>query len=124
MNELSMLLDEMIAAGNSLVKTATALKEFYSSSTEDVATAKSQTVVEAPDKPDAQEKPSSTEEKTYSYEEVRCLCATKAAQDNGKYKREVLSLVKKYADGGTLSKVEPSQYAALVTEVEVIGNAG
>lgn len=62
-------------------------------------------------------------QKTYSYEEVRQICAAKTAADNGAYKREVLDIIKKYADGKTLSKVDPSLYAGLVAEVEAIGNA-
>ncbi len=119
MKELSMILDEMIAAGNALVKTASALKEFYSAPDGDATKAKPEP---APaEKPAKEEAPA---EKTYTYEEVRKICATMSAKDEGAYKREVLSLVKKYSDGRTLSKVDPSQYAALVAEVEVLGNAG
>jgi len=109
----------MIAAGNALVKTASALKEFYSAPDGDATKAKPEP---APaEKPAKEEAPA---EKTYTYEEVRKICATMSAKDEGAYKREVLSLVKKYSDGRTLSKVDPSQYAALVAEVEVLGNAG
>lgn len=114
MNELSMMLDEMINAGNAMVKAAEALKDFYSSTeTEAPKAKKSRKKTETP----------AAEKKTYSYEEVRKICAAKSAQDDGKYKRNVLEIVKKYADGRTLSKVDPSQFTSLVAEVEVIGNA-
>ena len=123
MNELSLILDEMAAAGNALAKAAAALKAHYSS-----------TAGNPPeDRPAGHEEPSpaaapagqddNPAQKTYSYEEVRQICAAKTAADNGAYKREVLDIIKKYADGKTLSKVDPSLYAGLVAEVEAIGNA-
>lgn len=116
MNELSTILDQMIAAGNTLVSAATALKDFYSSTEDEVPKSPAPAKADPP--------ATDTPGKTYSYEEVRKICAGKSAENDGAHKREVLEIVKKYADGKTLSKVDPSQYAALVAEVEVIGNAG
>lgn len=128
MSELSMILDEMISAGNTLVKTANALKDFYSTTPEKTSQSKGPKKKESPKKDINEEKDipadTSNETKTYTYEEVRKICAGKSAENDGAYKRQVLEIVKKYADGKTLSKVAPSQYAALVAEVEVIGNAG
>lgn len=126
MSELSMIMDEMIHAGNAMVKAATALKNYYSSADEKEPKAgesqKGETALSSEVK--IKSDTPATEKKVYTYEEVRKICAGKSAADDGAHKREVLDIVKKYADGRTLSKVDPSQYAALVAEVEVIGNAG
>lgn len=124
MSELSMILDDMINAGNAMVKAATALKGFYSSTAgEDTKTKESKKKAETPANAENKAEAPATEEKTYTYEEVRKICAGKSAENDGAHKREVLEIVKKYADGRTLSKVDPSQFAALVAEVEVIGDA-
>nr|WP_304955973.1 hypothetical protein [uncultured Acetatifactor sp.] len=122
MNELSSILDEMIAAGNALAKAATALKGHYSSTAEkppeNRAAEPKETAAQA-----ATEKSAGPTPKNYSYEEVRQICAAKTSADDGAHKREVLDIIKKYADGKTLSKVDPSLYADLVAEVEAVGNA-
>ena len=111
MNELSMLLDELISCGNTLIKTAQALKDFYSSTAEEQPT------------PAAQNVPAETPAKEYSKEEVRALLASKANEAGGNYKAEVRAIVRKYGNGGTLTDVSPADYAALVTEMEAVGNA-
>ena len=123
--ELSILLDEMITAGNTLAKTAKALKELYSSSEEESKTkaSKKKETPEVPAKAEVKKEPSKTTEKSYSYEEVRKICAAKSVQEEGRHKREVINTIKKYANGQSLSKVSPSDYIALVAEIEVIGNA-
>ena len=115
MNELSMILDDMITAGNNMVKASEALKAYYSSTEED--TAKPEKKESAPK---AKEPPKANKE--YSKEDVRALLSAKASESDGKYKATVKDLVKKYADGGTLKDVDPSQYAALVAELEVVAN--
>lgn len=124
MNELSLILDEMIAAGNALAKAAAALKGHYSSTAEEPpkANAARQEYPTAAETPAKAQTAGSTV-KTYSYEEVRQICAAKTAADDGAHKREVLDIIKKYAVGKTLSKVDPSLYADLVAEVEAVGNA-
>lgn len=124
MNELSLILDEMIAAGNALAKAAAALKGHYSSTAEEPPKARTA----GQEEPAATETPATAQTagpapKTYSYEEVRQICAAKTAADDGAHKREVLDIIKKYADGKTLSKVDPSLYADLVAEVGAVGNA-
>lgn len=124
MNELSLILDEIIAAGNALARAAAALKGRYSSTSAEAPKDKAagqegSTAAEAP----ATAKNAGSTPKAYSYEEVRQICAAKTAADNGVHKREVLDIIKKYADGKTLSKVDPPLYADLVAEVGAVGNA-
>ena len=111
MSELSMLLDEVITTGNQFLETVSAVKEFIASSeAKDDAPAESGTVTKIP-------------EKTYSLEEVRELLSRKSNIENGRYRNDVKTLVKKYSDGGTLKNVPTDVYAALIAEAEVIGNA-
>ena len=115
MNELSMLLDNLIECGETLTETARALKAFYSSDNEPSA---------APAKPlPPTEEPESKPEKTYSKEEIRAMLAAKANEADGIYKVDVRNLVRKYGNGGSLTDVDPRNYAALAAEVKGIGNA-
>lgn len=129
MSELSMLLDEMISCGNTLIKTAQALKDFYSSTAEEKPTPdapekpKKKEAPKADPEPVAQNVPAETPAKEYTKEEVRALLASKANEAGGKYKAEVRATVRKYGNGGTLTDVSPADYEALVTEMEAIGNA-
>ena len=59
---------------------------------------------------------------SYTKEDVRKVLAQKAAEDNGKFRTEVKSLVKKYGKGGALKNVAPEDYAALIAEAEALGN--
>lgn len=107
MSELSAIINEMIACGNGLVKAATALRAYYSSTEEQV-------VPSIPPTGDA---------KPYSKEDVRALLSQKASESDGKFKTVVKDLVKKYADGGSLKDVSTESYAALVAELEELTNA-
>ena len=118
MNELSMLLDNLIECGETLTETARALKAFYSSDNEPSAAP-----TEEPAAPETTQ-PESIPEKTYSKEEIRAMLAAKANEADGIYKVDVRNLVRKYGNGGSLTDVDPRNYAALAAEVEAIGNAG
>lgn len=63
------------------------------------------------------------EEPTYTLETVREVLSRKSNIDGGQHRAEVKALVKKYGNGGTLKDVPAEQYAALIAEAEVIGNA-
>lgn len=66
--------------------------------------------------------PAKTEESqklTYSKEAVRAVLASKAAAG---YKKEVKELLEKY-DAQQLKQVNPDDYAAILKEAKVIGNA-
>ena len=124
MSELSMLLDTLIECGEKLTETARALKTFYSSEDEPSATqAKSKSSAQKSAAPEAKQ-PESKPEKTYSMEEIRAMLAANANEADGIYKADVRNLVRKYGNGGSLTDVDPKDYAALAAEVEAIGNAG
>ena len=54
---------------------------------------------------------------------MREVLSRKSNIDGGQHRAEVKALVKKYGNGGTLKDVPAEQYAALIAEAEVIGNA-
>ena len=56
--------------------------------------------------------------KQYSKEEVRGILAKKANEADGRFKANVKAIVQKYGNGGSLTNVDPKDYAALVTDVE------
>ena len=130
MSELSMLLENLINCGEQLTKTASALKQFYSSEDSPAVThdekkpepveEKNASVNEAGK---AESKPLSSE-KTLSKEDVRAILAAKATESYGAYRTQIKDLVKKYGNGGSLTDVDPKDYAALTAEAEAIGNAG
>lgn len=123
-NELSMLLDNLINCGEKLTETAKALKAFYSSDDEATAApAKSHPPTENPTAQETKQRESKPE-KTYSKEEIRAMLAAKANEADGIYKADVRNLVRKYGNGGSLTDIDPKDYAALAIEVEAIGNAG
>ena len=97
MSELSQVLDEMVACGEGMIKAANALKDIFSSTEE--APAKT-----AP---------------SYTQEDVRGVLASKSAAG---FKKEVKELLEKYG-AQQLKQVDPKDYAALIKEAEVIGNA-
>ena len=99
MSELSQVLDEMIACGEGMIKAAKAIKEIFSSTEE------------APVTPEVVP--------SYTKEDVRGILAAKSAAG---FKKEVKELLEKYG-AQQLKQVDPKDYAALLKEAEVIGNA-
>lgn len=99
MSELSQVLEEMIACGEGMIKAANAIKEIFSSTEEAPAVPES-----AP---------------SYTKEDVRGILAAKSAAG---FKKEVKELLEKYG-AQQLKQVDPKDYAALLKEAEVIGNA-
>ena len=99
MSELSQVLDEMIACGEGMIKAANALKDIFSST---------------------EETPAKTDPApTYTKEDVRGVLAAKSAAG---FKKEVKDLLEKYG-AQQLKQIDPKDYAALLKEAEVIGNA-
>ena len=124
MSELSVLLGEIINTGSSLLKALTAVRELVASLEDKdlkVIDVPEQKAIEAP-KPAAKAK-AKKEEPTYTLETVREVLSRKSNIDGGQHRAEVKALVKKYGNGGTLKDVPAEQYAALIAEAEVIGNA-
>ena len=116
MSELSQVLDDLIACGEKMIQTANAIRECFS---EEVPAAEPEKKAKAPKK----EKAPEPAEKTYSKEDVRAILAAKANEAGGQFKAQVKAIVKKYADGGSLTDVPADSYSALVEEVEGLKDA-
>ncbi len=108
MSELSLVLDDLIACGETMIRTANAIKEYFST--------------EAESEPEKTEKPAPAEP-AYSKEDVRAILSAKANEAGGQFKAQVKAIVKKYADGGSLTNVPAENYPALVKEVEGLKDA-
>ena len=120
MSELSQVLDEMIACGEGMIKAANALKDIFSSTEEapaktETKTAKKATKQDATVTEEAKPEPTST----YTKEDVRGVLAAKSAAG---FKKEVKELLEKFG-AQQLKQIDPKDYAALLKEAEVIGNA-
>ena len=109
MSDLAGLLDELAETGKALqacaqdlVRIAQAAGALASSSSGEVK----------------EEDPEPPQLKTYTKEEVRSVLAGLA--QNG-YREESKALVRRYADGGSLTDVPPERYADLIREAEEIG---
>ena len=120
MSELSQVLDEMIACGEGMIKAANAIKEIFSSTEEAPAKTETKTAKKAT-KQDATVTEEATAEPTptYTKEDVRGVLAAKSAAG---FKKEVKELLEKYG-AQQLKQVDPKDYAAILKEAEVIGNA-
>ena len=120
MSELSQVLDEMIACGEGMIKAANALKDIFSSTEEAPAKTETKTAKKAT-KQDATltEESKSEPTPTYTKEDVRGVLAAKSAAG---FKKEVKELLEKFG-AQQLKQVDPKDYAALLKEAEVIGNA-
>ena len=122
MSELSAMIDNLISCGETLAETGRALKEFYSG-TEEAAPAKPEKKTKKQDLAPAEAIDIRIAEKQYSKEEVRGILAKKANEAEGRFKADVKAIVQKYGNGGSLTNVDPKDYAALVTEVEGLTDA-
>lgn len=119
MSELSMMIDSLIACGETLAETGRVLKEFYSQAAE-LAPAVN-TAPKANEKKKAEETTPESPAKAarqYSKEDVRGVLAKKANESGGRFKTQVKALVRKYGNGGSLTDVPAESYPALVEEAE------
>ncbi len=120
MSELSQVLDEMIACGEGMIKAANVLKDIFSSTEEAPAKTETKTAKKAT-KQDTivteEAKPEPTP--TYTKEDVRGVLAAKSAAG---FKKEVKELLEKFG-AQQLKQIDPKEYAAILKEAEVIGNA-
>lgn len=130
MSDLSNVLDEMIQygqgmiasaeemkrCGDGLVKIATEIKEVFSSE-EPVKVTKS--TKKAPDLPKEETIPAeASEEKVYSFTDVRGALAAKSKEG---FKEDIKKLLSKYG-AKKLSDINPDDYAALMKDVEGLNN--
>lgn len=113
-SELSQLIEELKQCGNTLIGISEDLKNLFSGS-EDAKETEPKTKI-------TEEAPAKTpkKEKTLSLEDVRAVMADKSRKG---YTAEVKALLTKRGVS-KLSDVDAKDYAALLAEVEVIGNAG
>ncbi len=110
-SDFALLVDELVNTGKTLIDCAQKLvqiglqiKELFSS------------------KPIEMEEPAAPElpqPKTYTKEEVRSMLAGLA--QNG-FRDESKALVRKYADGGSLTDVPPERYSDLMAEAEALSH--
>ena len=103
--ELSKLLNDLIACGNKLVEVAEGLNDLCSNTADN-----------------KEEKPTEPESKTYTDVEVRSALGEKAKANDRKYKPEVKALVEKYSSDGTFTGISSDKYTELMKELEGIGN--
>lgn len=118
LRDLVKIMDDLTTCGEMAIQTASAIMECFS---EDEAPA---AIPEKKSKPAKKEaKAPEPAVKTYSKEDVRALLAAKANESGGQFKAQVKALVKKYANGGSLTDIPEDQYPALVEEVEGLKDA-
>ena len=117
LRDLVKILDDLTTCGEMAIQTASAIMECFS---EDEAPA---AIPEKKSKPAKEAKAPEPALKTYSKEDVRALLAAKANESGGQFKAQVKALVKKYANGGSLTDIPEDQYPALVEEVEGLKDA-
>lgn len=118
LRDLVKILDDLTTCGEMAIQTASAIMECFS---EDEAPA---AIPEKKSKPAKKEaKAPEPAVKTYSKEDVRALLAAKANESGGQFKAQVKALVKRYANGGSLTDIPEDQYPALVEEVEGLKDA-
>lgn len=99
MSELSMVLDALIECGNKLTQAAEQLRSYYSA-----------------DEPPKEEPKTAEPQKTVTLEEVRAVLAEKSRAGKTAAVKELLQ---KYG-AEKLSEVDAANYAALLTDAEVI----
>lgn len=121
MSELSQVLDEMISCGEGMIRAAKEVKEIFSESAEDTASAyekETEAAIE-PEVPEKESgKPAEKVLPAYSFEEVRKAFAAKARAG---HTAEVRQLILKYG-ADRLSGISQDKYPALMAELEGIGN--
>ncbi|MDD6645994.1 MAG: DNA ligase [Oscillospiraceae bacterium] len=107
-SELSILIDELKTCGETLIGISQGLSELFSGAAENQKSDEPTTVTE--------EQSKTAEEKVLKLEEVRAVLAEKSRAGFTAQIREIL--VKHGAE--KLSAVNPSEYEALLKEVEVL----
>ena len=114
MNELMQTLDALAACGETLIRSASSIREMFKSD-------KVLTPAHDPDLPwleNPEPKPVQEETpavKAYTKEEIRALLAD--LSQNG-FRNEVKELVRKYSNGGSLTDVDPAHYPELAEEAQ------
>lgn len=109
LSELSRVLDEMVACGEGLIRTANAIRDIFSAEPE-----------ARPEKPTAPvletEPPQAEEPKKYTFTDVRKAFSTKS---HAGYTEQVKALITGYG-ADKLSAVKEEDYPALMADLEAI----
>ena len=125
MSQLSLQLDELVRCGEELVRTAQALKEFFSGEDavetipekEAAAPAAKESKAKAKKEPAAES--AGEEKKALTLEDVRTILAEKSRDG---FTEEVKAIIMQHG-AKKLSGIDPADYEAIVAEVEGLGNA-
>lgn len=112
MSELSQVLDELVACGEGLIRTANAIREMFTDEPERQSKATAE-----PPRAEAAGTPQSEEPKTYSFVDVRKAFSAKS---HAGYTEQVKALIGKYG-AAKLSAVKEEDYPALMADLEEIG---
>lgn len=123
MKELSQTLDDLRSCGEDMIRIANELTRMFSDTgtapeTSEAKEAPAPAAAE-PEKPEKEAAPPDPGKK-YSYEDVRGVLADLSANGNRDAAR---SLILKHG-ANKLSEINPSEYAAIIAEAEVIAHAG
>ena len=118
MSELSQVLEEMISCGEGMIRAARTLQEIFSVAEEAPAQPETKEA-KKPEKAEASEAKQPEAAPTHTKEDVRGVLAAKSAAG---FKKEVKELLNKFG-AQQLKQIDPKDYAALMKEAEVIGNA-
>lgn len=124
MNELSQVIDELIACGENLISTANNLKEFFSSTAEEESKAPIEETATPADNPVSSAVATTTPEteasiKTYEFADVRKAFLAKS---NAEHTPQLKALITKYG-ASRLSDIKKDMYPALMADLEAIGCA-
>ena len=125
MKELSIVLDELVSCGESLISAANALRKIYSDTASNAEPASAVHAEPKAKMQPSQEKKPATQpaqtpkpENTYTKEDVRGILAAKSSAGHSD---KVRALLAKFG-AKQLKQVDPKDYAALIKEAEVIGD--
>lgn len=114
MSELSQALDELVACGEGLIRTANAIRDMFTGEPEPEE--KPVTAAE-PSKAEAAAAPQAEEPKKYTFAEVRKAFSAKS---HAGYTDQVKALIASYG-ADKLSAVKEEDYPALMADLEALG---
>ena len=113
MSDLIQTLDDLTACGETLIRTATAIREMFKG--EPQLTSARDPDLPWDEKPEEEGAPEASAKATYTKEEVRAMLAELAQSG---HREEAKALVKKYANGGSLTDIDPASYPELAEEAQ------
>ncbi len=115
MNDLIQTLDELTACGETLIRTATAIHAMFKG--EPQLTPAHDPDMPWAEKPEPEKEgtPEASAKATYTKEEVRAMLAELAQSG---HREEAKALVRKYANGGSLTDIDPASYPELAEEAQ------